>query len=290
MLEFKEIQLEDKEWIDSLLKLSDFRGCEYTFVNNYVWRKIFNITICRYKDFYICKQGDEFIFPAGKGDIDDLICTMKDYCKLQNIPLKFCSVDKATTEMLKEKYNDNIKVSTNEDLYDYVYNVSDLSTLAGKKLHSKRNHINRFKENNWSFEEITPENLQECWDMNEQWCKINDCIVSEEKNEEACAVRCGLKNFFALGLVGGILRVDGKIQAFSYGEPLNSDTFNVHVEKALTDFQGTYPMINYAFVNHFCMDFKYVNREEDMGEENLRKAKRSYKPVFLEEKYAVEFI
>ena len=104
-----------------------------------------------------------------------------------------------------------------------------------------------------------------------------------------CAVGIGLEHFFDLGLVGGILRVDGRIQAFSYGEQQCSDTFVTHVEKAFTDYDGAYPMINYMMANRFCKGLEYINREEDRGEENLRKAKKSYHPCFMVEKFSAVY-
>ena len=270
MLELKKIELSDKKWIDPLLKLSDYRGCEYNFTNNYVWSNIYGITVGRFQDFYVSKHGNEFVFPAGKGDTDALLSELKNYCDSTGIQFKFCSMD--------------IK-----DLYDYVYESKSLATLSGKKLHSKRNYINRFKSLDWSFEDITPENIDECRQMSLEWCRRNNCDENEEKSEEMCAVGMGLAHFFELGLVGGILRVDGKIQAFSYGERQNSDTFVTHVEKAFTDYDGTYPMINYMMANRFCKELEYINREEDMGEENLRKAKRSYYPCFMVEKFSAVY-
>lgn len=290
MLEFKEIELKDKEWIDPLLRISDYRGCEYSFANNYVWKNIYDITISRFQDFYITKHGDSFTFPAGQGDVKQLIGELLEYCQKMNMPLKFNSMDISAKEMLERDFGGKFKFDTNEDFYDYVYESQSLSTLAGKKLHSKRNYINRFKQLDWSFEEITPDNIHECEKMSREWCKRNNCDDNGEKSDEMCAVGVGLADFFELGLCGGILRVEGRIQAFSYGEQLNSDTFVTHVEKAFTDYDGAYPMINYLIADKFCKDFKYINREEDMGEENLRKAKRSYRPVFMVEKFSAEYI
>lgn len=285
MLEFKEITLADKQWIDGLLKLSDYRGCEYNFTNNYVWRDAYKIRAARLQDFYITRHGDEFVFPAGHGDIDLLLKELESYCDSEGIPLKFASMDKSAKELLESRYPDKFVFSFDEGHFDYVYESESLRTLSGKKLHSKRNYINRFKALDWSFEEITADNIDECKQMSLIWCERNDCAQSDEKLEEMCAVKIGLDNFFELGLMGGILRVEGKIQAFSYGEPLNSDTFVTHVEKAFTDYDGAYPMINMLMANKFCKDFKYINREEDMGEENLRRAKRSYRPCFMVEKF-----
>ena len=289
MLELKKIELSDKQWIDPLLKLSDFRGCEYNFTNNFVWSGVYNITVGRFQDFYVSKHGNCFVFPAGKGDTDALLSELKNYCDSTGIPFEFCSMDIKDKQMLEQRYPGMFTFDTSEDLYDYVYQSQSLATLGGKKLHSKRNYINRFKQLNWSFEDITPENIDECKQMSLEWCIRNDCNKSEDKSEEMCAVGIGLEHFFDLGLVGGILRVDGRIQAFSYGEQQCSDTFVTHVEKAFTDYDGAYPMINYMKENMFCKGLEYINREEDMGEENLRKAKKSYHPCFMVEKFSAVY-
>lgn len=289
MLQFREIELKDKQWADSRLAESNFRGCEYSFGNNIMWKSIYDMHVCDRQDFYYLENKYGFMYPAGNGDIHALIEDTKRYCESQNKPFVFTSMNKASMEFLVEAYGDAVEVSTNRDLYDYVYTFEALSTLKGKKLHSKRNHLNRFQENNWSYETITDKNIDECVAMSLQWCRQNECAEDDDKKAEMCAANVGLKNYFDLQLKGGLLRVDGKIQAFSYGEPSASDTFVVHVEKAFTEYQGTYPAINYEMINHECEGYTYINREEDTGAENLRKAKLSYRPEFLEEKFAVKF-
>ena len=103
--------------------------------------------------------------------------------------------------------------------------------------------------------------------------------------DEYDVVKGALIDYKRLGLVGGVLKKYGEVVAFEIGEPLNDDTFVVHFEKAYADVQGAYPMINKQFVLHECQGYKYVNREEDDGEEGLRKAKLSYHPDILLEKY-----
>lgn len=289
MLQFRPIELKDKSWIDELLAISDYRGCEYNFTNNYVWRNVYGITICRFMDYFIVKASNGFFFPAGSGDIKALIKELSEYSEGEGKKLKFITMDKSAKALLEKEFPGKFSFDTNEDFYDYVYTAESLSTLSGKKLHSKRNYINRFKQLDWSYEQITEENIDECRRMSTIWCERNDCEMNKEKSEEMCSVENGLDNFTALGLKGIILRVKGEIQAFSYGEQLNSDTFVTHVEKALTDYDGAYPMINYLMANEFCKELTYINREEDMGEENLRKAKRSYRPRFMIEKFSAEY-
>ena len=176
------------------------------------------------------------------------------------------------------------------DYADYIYETEKLATLAGKKLHAKRNHINKFKNlyPNWTYESLNDENVEDCFQMALKWRNQNGCEDDPEKNSEMCVTLNSLRLFKELELRGGVLKIDGKIVAFSLGEPICDDTFVVHIEKAFADVEGAYPMINQQFVQHECMDYKYVNREDDTGAEGLRKAKLSYRPAFLEEKGIVK--
>ena len=121
--------------------------------------------------------------------------------------------------------------------------------------------------------------------MTDEWCALNGCSHNESMRMEACAVRTALRDFVPLRLRGGILRSGGRIVAYTLGERLNSDTFIVHVEKAFSDVTGAYPMINRCFLEHEAAGLRYVNREDDAGDEGLRRAKLSYHPVYMLEKY-----
>ena len=290
MLKFKEPELSDKEWVRSLLRLSDYQGCEYNFTNNFAWKDIFDTKISRWQDFYICRFGDGFAFPAGRGDIHGVLVQLYEYSASIGVPFKFTSMDKSAKLLLEREYPGQFVFSTSEGMYDYIYTSESLRTLKGKKLHSKRNYVNRFSTLNYTFERITPDNIADCRRMSSEWCRRNSAVPNEGRAEEMCAVGVGPQHFFELGLEGGLIRVNGEVQAFSYGERQNSDTFVTHVEKAFTDFDGAYPMINYLMANEFCGGYKYINREEDMGEENLRKAKRSYHPAYMLEKYRAEYV
>ena len=142
-------------------------------------------------------------------------------------------------------------------------------------------------EDRWSYEPTTKDNVEDCFQMALKWRNENGCEEDLEKNAEICVTLNSLRLFEELGLKGGVLRIDGEVAAFTVGEPICSDTFGVHIEKAYAEVQGAYPMINQQFVSHECMDYKYVNREEDTGAEGLRKAKMSYRPVFMVEKGTV---
>ena len=181
-------------------------------------------------------------------------------------------------------------MEVDRDSSDYIYLQEKLSSLSGKKLHAKRNHIHRFEEEypDWTYESITEENEEECARMAMEWCMQN-CMTEEERIEydkidESRLVVYAIRHREQLGFVGGAIRAAGKIIAITLGEPLTKDTFVVHFEKAYADIQGAYPIINREFVKHEMAEYQYVNREEDMGEEGLRKAKLSYRPEILLEK------
>ena len=189
-------------------------------------------------------------------------------------------------ERLEQLYPGKFQIEYNRDYADYIYLSEKLRTLSGKKLHSKRNHLNKFKSEheNWQFEYITETNSQECIEMAKKWGTLNGGEEDEDKQNELCVTINAIKNMDRLGLKGGLIRLDGEVIAFSLGEELCEDTFVVHIEKAYPHIQGAYPIINQQFVEHIAADYEFINREEDTGAEGLRKAKLSYYPAFLQEK------
>lgn len=297
VLEFKKIELSDKEQATELLKQSNFRGCDYTFGNSFVWSSIYNIEHCFAEGLYFRKTGNgkniRFIFPAGNGDIRRAVELMSEYCgELGGIPLRV-TANKQIADKIADMYPE-ASIKLDRDICDYIYLAEDLEELKGKKYHGKRNHLNRFYENNWSFEPLTADNIKECHAMNEMWRteNVSECrltIDDKHKLDELCVAAYALKHFDELGYIGGVLRVDGNIQAFTFGEPSSDDCFVVHVEKALRQYQGAYTAINREFVKSLGHRYKYINREDDAGSEGLRKAKLSYCPVFMEEKFIITF-
>ncbi len=298
-LVFRNIEIEDKHWIDEALRKSQFRGCEYTFGNNFVWRRAYGVEIASYQGFYFVRWNlgggkYKFSFPTGGCDVQTAVEILKKHCDETGIKLVIYA-NRAITEQITELYSEASAVY-HRDGSDYVYLAEDLALLKGKKYHGKRNHLNRFYENDWSFEPITAENIPECIAMNERWCEENlsgfDIIDPDEaksKEDESSIVCCSFKYYDKLGYTGGVLRVNGEVQAFTFGEQSADDTFVVHVEKALRNYQGAYTAVNCEFVKSLGGRYTYINREEDTGAENLRKAKLSYHPVFLEDKFTITF-
>lgn len=291
-IQFKKIRMEDRELIEHYLKMKTYRSCELIFANIYLWCRFYPTEFAIIEDTLVFRSTSEtdgmsITFPAGESqNIRAALDVLMTYFKERDLPFQMHLVQEQEFELLQEWYPGRFEVEYDRDAADYVYETEKLTTLAGKKLHGKRNHINNFKRDfpNWSYERITEENREDCFSMAMKWREGHSCNFSEEMRDEMCVTLNALRLLEELDLVGGLLRVDGEVVAFTIGEPLNPDTFVVHIEKAFAHIQGAYPMINQQFVEHEAQDYKYINREEDTGSEGLRKAKLSYRPAFLVQK------
>lgn len=170
--------------------------------------------------------------------------------------------------------------------WDYVYSRESLATLKGKKLHGKRNHINKFLSQNpdYEYRKLEPSMVPDCIALYEHWSEEKD-EPSVQLEDEKRSVFLALNNMDVLGLTGGAIYLNEKLCAFTVGERLLPQMQLIHIEKANTDIDGLYPMINQQYILHECKGVEWVNREEDMGLEGMRKAKRSYNPARMVEKY-----
>jgi hypothetical protein len=299
MFDFRQIELSDKDRVNACLAASDFRGCEYCFANNLAWRKLADTLIAFEDDFYIsCSfYGEDpvFTFPCGVETDESgrekylaLFEKLKKFAENQGRRFTLCSVSAENLPWIREAYGSRISVTADRDSFDYIYKSEDLIGLSGKKYHGKRNHIKRFKEHEWSFKLITPEDFDECTSFAALF--YNEAYKNDFSSAvEQYAIHTYFENFEYLGLIGGALYCDGEMAGFTLGERLNSDTFDVHIEKARADIQGAYPTLCNEFAKAAAAEFRYINREEDLGLEGLRKSKLSYKPEFLQEKYTVSF-
>ena len=286
-IQFRRPELEDKELIDLYFKKVQDRSCERTFANVYLWSRHYHAKFAVIENTVVFTyEGSKlaYAYPVGeKEDVKRALDHLIQYSEEQRSALRLYCVMEEDFAQLEMWYPGQFTIEYDRDQADYVYESEKLATLTGKKLHGKRNHINKFKSlyEDWSYEELNDKNQEECFQMALKWRNQNGCEDDEEKNAEMCVTLNALRLYKELGLTGGVLRVNGEIVAFTLGEPACGDTFVVHIEKAYSEVEGAYPMINQQFVQHACMDYKYVNREDDTGAEGLRQAKLSYRPVFL---------
>ena len=293
MLTFKSLELQDKEIIDARLSQQNYRASDLCFTNLFCWGKKFDTQyaiadgwlIIRFKDN---NRRNSYLKPIGTGNIKEGIAIIQDDHKQFDTVFQLRGLTQAMIDEIEAAMPGLFDYHLNRSVSDYIYTTEKLTLLKGKKLQSKRNHINRFKrENDWKYRSLTgnPALVIECKRMLDKWMEIN----REEKDPSLVyddfATTLMLDHFEYLGLRGGLICVNNEIAAFALGEPLTADTMVVHVEKAFTDIHGAYTIINQQFAENEAAGYDYINREEDMGIENLRQAKLSYQPDILLEKY-----
>lgn len=299
MIDFRTPQPSDKAWVDALLAQADYRGCDYNFTNLFVWSRAYGQEIAQVNGFlvtHLCgRMGCSYMYPAGSGDLAAAIDILAREADERRQPLRLVCLTTRQMEELDRLMPGRFAYEADRDGFDYLYDIDRLADLTGKKLHAKRNHINRFMDNNpsWVYEEITPQTLPECLKMDQEWYRrsmVREGAAEErDLGDEGIALRTAMDHYHALGLEGGLIRVYGEVVAFTMGDRLNSDTYDVHFEKAYGELQGAYAMINREFarwVRAKHPNVRYLNREDDMGVEGLRKAKESYYPDRMVEKYA----
>ena len=286
---FHKLETKDRIWAEPLLKASGFDGCDYSFANLCMWSDVYDQQIANVAGMVCVRsydsENDEFfyLFPSGYGDLKEAVEFIRKDAKELGTPFVLRGFGQAGKKQLEELFPNELRIESIRIEWDYLYPVEDLAWLKGKKYHGKRNHIAAFeKDGDWSFEPISKHNIEVCQQLCTDWYR-----AQQEKGNEAAlfdktVVERALSNFDELRLEGGILYQNQKPVAFTVGEPLNENTYVVHIEKAFSEVRGAYPMINREFVRFAMMQYKYVNREEDDGVEGLMKAKMSYHPILLE--------
>ena len=287
MIEFKQIEITDKDILKPVLTASGRMACDYSFGNAFAWAPVYSTQYAKVGDLVLMRTITEdygYIYPLGQGNLKGVI----EELIVEHPRLRFNAMTREQCGHLEEMFPGRFEFSVHRDYCDYLYSSEKLITLGGKKLHGKRNHINKFKalHPDFVYEPITRENLPECYAMNEEWLRQNagDAGIQQEHT----AVQRFFDHYFDLELQGALIRVDGRVVAYTMGEPINERVFDTHLEKAFYDVQGAYAIINQQFAEHVCKDYEFINREEDLGEEGLRKAKTSYQPeILLEKWYAV---
>ncbi len=297
MLTFKSLELKDKDIINSYLRHQNYRASDLCFTNLYCWGKKFDTQFAITCDWLFIRFKDNnvrnsYLKPVGRGNLKEAIDLILEDHSSYSTPFQMRGLTEVMIDEIEAVMPGQFDYKLNRSVSDYIYTTEKLIHLKGKKLQSKRNHINRFKrENAWKYHSLTgnPALVEECKNMLDKWMEMN----KEEKDPSLIyddyATTLMLDNFEYFGLKGGLICVDNEIAAFTIGEPLTEDTIVVHVEKAFTAIHGAYTIINQQFVENEASQFLYVNREEDMGIENLRQAKLSYHPDILLEKYNARF-
>ncbi len=273
---------------------------ELSFTNLFMWRHKYNFHYIIVGDYlWICniKNESTYYFSQPLGDY-----SQSDALRLSILELKAMLTEKGMSLIIKkadmsfmsvlQELDFNTDIQEDRNSFDYVYDFGELSALAGNKYHKKKNHINKFMKTvpDFTYYALTEETLPLLKESYHFWFDENPREgLEEDSNSEKHAIEEALNHFELLNFKGGMIQIGGKIEAYTLGEALNPDTLLIHIEKANNAFAGLYTVINQLFLTNQTTDFLWINREQDLGIEGLRKAKLSYHPAFFIEKFIVRF-
>lgn len=287
----KELSLGESEIFKAVLSQFPPSISEMTFTNLFIWRHKYQIRLSR-RGSLLCLLADRgkesfYLPPVGAGDVAGCCRDMLSHLQSMGAAPKVARVPEEVIRSV-DWDREGLKAEPDRDQSDYVYLVEELVSLKGRKYHRKRNHITQFKSKYSSrYVPISAEWIPECLRLQTEWCNLRQCEAIPGLASEFVAIKEAFAHFEELGLRGGAILIEGRVEAFSFGEPLNAETVVIHIEKANPAFDGLYPMINQAFLEQEWSGYRYVNREQDLGEEGLRKAKESYFPHHMVDKHVI---
>jgi hypothetical protein len=291
MIEFHEPTIEDRAWAQPILRACGYPGAEYAFSSAYLWSG-YNGRVAEVGGFFVQARdyGGETVclYPAGTGDVKPVLDELMRDCRERGQTVCFQALTQEKKDELERLYPGRFYFAPAPATYDYIYTVGELTEMRGKKLQAKRNHCNRFISENpdWYTVPVTKDNMDLCREMQAAWQREHDEGMAVES--EDVALERAFTHFEELELDGLLLSDGSRIVAFSMGTRMNETSYDVHFEKAFADVQGAYAVINREFSRMVAAKYpglQYLNREDDMGLEGLRRAKQSYQPTILLQKF-----
>lgn len=294
-MEWNPITIDDRSLFDEYLQgAQGFGLSDLLFTNLFLWRNAKQLRFHLSRDYlligsFVDPHHPVFFMPLRKIDhqstaFDSILSPLFSTYEA----FQFTSLPMDIAEELISLFPSGTEMRANLDRFDYVYRTSDLIHLEGKKYHSKKNWIHQFqKKYSWTFLQLTQERIPQVIETQHAWCEQHQCQLHASLDEEYKGILDILEHKDQLGWVGGLIEVEGKVVAYSIGEQLSEEMVVIHVEKANPEYNGAYQMINQQFLMHCWNDVPFVNREEDLGLEGLRRAKKSYHPVRMVEKYSI---
>ena len=291
-INFKPFALEDKQRYESYLSDGNERGCEFSFANLYLWgRQRFAVIDGHVVLFSQFDRRSVYPFPVGIGDKKAALDAIITDARTRGIPCRITGMSADAKKTLETLYPNQFRFHCDDGSFDYVYAIDDLADLKGKKYHGKRNHLHRFEEAfpDYKVEPLGNGNLSAVRQMLDDWyrTRLEENPHADFQMEQVALVKA-LRDYQKLEMEGLVLLNGEDVLAFTLASRLSEDTFDVHFEKARADAVGAYPAINQEFARYLREKYpavRFLNREEDMGLEGLRRAKQSYYPHHMVEKY-----
>ena len=287
---FRPVTAADADLLRSFTMESKCMNCDLNVANLCSWQFLYHTEYAVVEGFLVLRfvlDGHvTYMKPIGKGDLRRVLELLMADARTLGDAFRMACVCPCAQGMMDESMPGAFTYTINRDKSDYLYLREKLVTLAGKKLQPKRNHISKFKRAypDYEYRPLTPELVPDCIRLGEEWCRTNDSCMQRAMQAEQRMIAYALNHIEELHIVGGALFVEGRMVAFTFGARINAEAFDVCVEKADTDYEGAYAMINNEFVSRLPEDIVYINREEDLGLEGLRKAKLSYYPDLILDK------
>lgn len=282
---FRPLHLDDGYVFNEILKEDQPVLSEYTFTNLYGWRHAYHFEVSQFEGFLIVRSeaaSVRFLKPIGQGDIKRAMVTISKETKGD-----FFRLPESTISLFGQ--GQGFQCIPDEDNYDYLYKASDLIGLAGRKFDGKRNLIKKFSSTyDYEYVDLDASHMNECLEFQQRWCTIKDCESVEGLKNERRAISEMIHHCEVFDLIAGAIRVEGKIVAVAIAQRLNQDTLVMHVLKADPNMPGLYQTINNEFLKSRAGNYSYVNFEQDLGIEGLRKSKQSYYPVRMIPKYTLK--
>lgn len=293
MSDFQPIGLQHKAIFDRCLAWEGTESSSDSFGNVFLWDILCRRNVSELKERlgveYLCPRGIFYAYPAGRGDLAEAVEALRERAAVQGVVLRFHGVTESQRLALEAALPGRFAFTEDPANFDYIYSLESMATLAGKKLHGKRNFCNRFEAaHDWRFEDLSPAHFDACRTLLRQWDAEKDG-GDEEENQ---AIEKVFLHWDALGMSGGVLYAEGEPVAFTIGEPLSPTVLDVHFEKARDDVPGAYPMVAREYARRLRErnpELLYLNREEDMGIPNLRRAKEEWYPAYLLRKYVADW-
>lgn len=301
MIAFHQPGIDDRAWVQPILSGCCYPGADYTFGNMYLWS-------CYYgelgrADTHITQHREQggchtYLYPAGQGDVSAALREIITDARERGGRLRLRGLTAQTRAELETLYPEQFQFSAYRDSFDYIYTVEELSQLHGKKLQSKRNHCNRFEADfpDWYTAPITADTLPQCEQLLHAWYAAHEPELCDTERvqlqNERGALTLAFRHFEAMQLDGLMLFDGERLLAFSIGARMNESYYDVMFEKAFANVNGAYAMINREFsrmVAEKYPNIRFLNREDDMGAEGLRRAKESYQPTLLLEKFVADW-
>jgi hypothetical protein len=288
-LNFEPIQLDRQEaYLERLRQCSQISS-DYSFSNLFGWSDEYGLSWAwRDEQVWIRQSKPELAYWAPVGPWQ----TVEWPALFEAKPAEgttFIRVPEKLLALWRRSLGDRVLEEEQRDHWDYLYDIAELVDLKGNRFHKKKNLLNQFMNKyDYRYHPFSAEMIEPGMAMQADWCNWRDCESSDVLAAENRSVFKILTHWKDLSsLVGGVIMVEGMIVAYTLAEKLDDDSVVVHYEKGCPDYKGVYQAINQMFLANLDKRFKWVNREQDLGEPGLRKAKLSYHPAAFLKKYRV---